>query len=167
MKKLLLPAACAAAGLLAGWLLFWIYYALQPELTPLAANRRVAEWVRLMVASIEAARFVAYLLGLLVTALPGGIALGALAGFVMARVRYPGLLCYGALAWPAWVLASSQYYYSVTTAGQSSVQYWAWVARNYRLADTAAMLAVFFIAAYATSAMSSRSGVLRRSSPTR
>jgi len=141
--------ACAAAGLLAGWLLHWAYYALQPELAPLAANRRVADWFRPMLASIEAARFAAYLLGLLVTALPGGIALGTLAGYAMARAAYPRLLCYGALVWPAWVLASSQYYYAVTTAGQSSVQYWAWVARNHRLADAAAMLVVFFLITYA------------------
>jgi hypothetical protein len=141
--------ACAAAGLVAGWLLHWLYYALQPELAPLAANRRVADALRPMLASIESARFAAYLLGLLVTALPGGIALGALAGYAMARVRAPRVLCYAALGWPAWVLASSQYHYAVTTAGQSAVQYWAWQVRNLRLADVAAMLIVFFLVAYA------------------
>ena len=102
------------------------------------------------VASIEAARFAAYLLGVLLTALPGGIVLGALAGFAMARARYPRLLCYCALAWPAWTLAASQYHYAVRTAGQSSVQYHAWLARNYSFADVAAACSVFFVVAYAS-----------------
>lgn len=142
--------ACAAAGVLAGALLLWIYEAMPPELARVAANRRVAEFLRPLFTYSESARLASQVLGLLVLALPGGTVLGALTGFAMARVRYPRLLCYGALLWPAWVLAASQYHYAVSTAGSSSVQYHAWLARNHRLADTAAMLSVFFIVAYAS-----------------
>lgn len=139
----------AAAGLLAGYLLLWLPDALPEEWRRLAANRDLVAALRPTFGSVEMARAMLRSLNVLLLALPGGILLGGLAGYAMARIRHPRILCYFSLAWPAWVLAHSQYRFAVLAAHSPTLQFHEWEIRNYRFFDIAVTCAVFLLCAYA------------------
>jgi hypothetical protein len=137
----------AAAGLLAGYLLLWVFNELPAEWLRLAASRRVIELARPLFDSIEATRSAVRVMNVALLALPGGILLGGLVGAAMARIRHPRVLAYSTLLWPAYVLARSEYRY--VTAESHALQFHQWEIRNYTFFDTAVIGAVFFVAVYA------------------
>ncbi len=139
----------AVAGLLAGYLLLRLPDALPDAWHRLFANRDLVAAFRPTFGSVEMTRAMLRAFNVVLLALPGGLLLGALAGYALARIRHPRILCYSILAWPAWMLAHSQYRYAVLAAHSPTLQFHEWEIRNYRFFDTAVTCAVFLLCAYA------------------